>query len=392
MWGPARLVTLLAVAAATHAQGAVAAASDRFVPTNPEFVVANVRQAQPDTELRELLAASRAGSPSEDAKVALAQAYIARARTLREPGFFGRAEALLAHLAALPDASAAARRLYAQVLQYRHDFAAAEALLDGVLRESPRDGDARQLRASIRLVRGDFAGARGDCARLAAEGTTGAQIGFTCLAEALAGGGQMERAQTLLVSAPVDQDTADPDSRAYLLATRAELRERNHDLAGAIVDYREALQLAPRDDSIRAALADALAAHGDVDEARDLLVIDKPSLALLVRSAALSAGARRVEFSERAAAWLTLEAARGDAIHYREEALLALTNGNPEQALAAATRNFEAQRELPDVRVLARAARAARDAKALKALRDWLNETGYRDSVTESILGDGARS
>jgi thioredoxin-like negative regulator of GroEL len=392
MWGPARLVTLLAVAAATHAQGAVAAASDRFVPANPEFVVADVRRAQPDEELRELLAASRADSRSQAVQLALARAYIARARTLREPGFFGRAEAVLARIAAQPDASAPARRLYAQVLQYRHDFPAAEALLDAILSEAPRDSDARQLRASIRLVRGDFAGARGDCARIAAEGAAGAQIGFTCLAEALAGSGQMERALALLTSAPVEQDSTDFESQAYLLATRAELRERNGELAVAIVDYREALRLAPRDDSIRAAFADALAATGDVDEAREVLEIDKPSLALLVRSAALSAGARRVEFSARATAWLTLEAARGDAIHHREEALLALLNDNPEEALAAAARNFETQKELPDVRVLARAARAARDAKTSQMLRNWLKETGYRDSVTEGILGSGVRS
>jgi len=379
---------LLAVAAATP----VAAASDRFVPADPQFVVANVRQTLPDAELNGLLAALRADPGSEAASVALAGAFIERARSLREPAYFGRAEALLAPGAKRPDASASIRRLYAEVLQYRHDFTDAETLLDGILREAPRDTDARLLRASIRLVRGDFAGARGDCARLAAEGTLGAQIGFACLAEALAGAGQLDRAQMLLISAPVNQNAADASSEAYLLATRAELHERSRDLNGAIADYREALKLAPRDDSIRAALADALAAHGDTDEARELLAVDKPSLALLVRSAALSTGAQRAALSARAAAWLELEASRGDAIHHREEAMLALANGNAARALAAASKNFEAQRELPDVRVLARAARAARDADAMQALRQWLLETGYQDSVTESILGNGARS
>ena len=181
-------------------------------------------------------------------------------------------------------------------------------------------------------------------------------------------------------------------AHAYLLATRAELRERGSDLNGAILDYAEALKLAPRDDSIRAALADALAARGDVGDARELLAVDKPSLALMVRSAALSEGARRASLSARAMAWLALEAARGDAIHYREEALLALANEDPARALAAATRNFEQQRELPDVRVLARAACAARDKSALQALQRWMRETGYRDSVTEGILGDDASS
>jgi thioredoxin-like negative regulator of GroEL len=385
MRGPARLMAMLAVAAATQ----VAAASDRFVPADPGFVVANVRQAVPDEELRGLLADWRSAPEADATNAALAAAFIARARALREPGYFGRAEALLAPRAVKPGASAALRRLYAQVLQYRHAFPAAESLLDEIIRETPHDGDARVLRASIRLVRGDFPGARGDCALLAASGGVEARIGFTCLAEALAGAGQVERAQALLDSMP---DTADTVTRAYLLTTRAELRERTHDIAGAISDYRVALMLAPRDDSIRAAFADALAAAGDSQAARELLDIEKPSVALLVRAASLAQGTERIALSARADAWLALEAARGDAMHYREAALLALVNGEPSRALEAARRNFEAQRELPDVRVLARAASAARDAGALQSLREWLQSTGYRDSVTESILANAARS
>jgi len=386
MRGPARLLALLAVAAA-----GIAAAADRFVPTDSGFVVANVRQSQPDERLRELLLAWRANPTSNDV-IALATAYIERARSLREPAFFGRAEAVLAPLALRPDANGSLRRLYAEVLQYRHDFTGAENLLDALLRETPHDPDARMLRASVRLVRGEFAGARSDCAQLTVSAGSGVTLGFACLAEALAGEGSLERALALLESAPAQPADADSLAHAYLLATRAELRERSRDLNGAILDYAEALKLAPRDDSIRAALADALAARGDAGDARDLLAIDKPSLALLVRSAALSEGARRASLSARAMAWLALEAARGDAIHYREEALLALANEDPARALAAATRNFEQQRELTDVRVLARAARVARDASALQTLRRWMRETGYRDSVTEGILGDGASS
>ena len=387
MRGPARLLALLAVAAATG----VAAAADRFVPADPAFVVANVRQSQPDERLRGLLLAWRA-NPANAESVALASAYIERARDTREPAFFGRAEAVLAPLASSPEASGPLRRLYAQVLQYRHDFADAESLLDSLLRENPHDPDARLLRASVRLVRGEFSGARADCAQLAVGTGSGAILGFACLAEALAGQGNLAGALALLNSASAQRVQADALTHAYLLTTRAELRERSSDPGGAILDYGEAVKLAPHDDSIRAALADALAARGDDGDARELLAVDKPSLALLVRSAALSEGAQHASLTARAVAWLALEAARGDAIHHREEAMLALANANPARALAAATRNFEQQRELPDVRVLARAAQAARDAKALEALRQWMRETGYRDSVTETILGDGTSS
>ncbi|HEU4779902.1 MAG TPA: tetratricopeptide repeat protein [Steroidobacteraceae bacterium] len=388
MRGPARLMALLAVAAATQ----VAAAADRFVPSDPDFVVATVRTAQPDEKLLPLLAAWRADRAAAPTTVELAVAFIERAQTLREPMYFGRAEAVLAPLASKPGASATLRRLYAQVLQYRHEFAVAESLLDAVLREAPHDEDARLLRASVRLVRGDFSGARADCAQLVAAGGDGAMPGFACYAEALAGGGHLDRALALLDTVSGDRGSNETSARAYLLATRAELRERGDDLAGSIVDYREALRLAPDDDSIRAALADALASHGQPDEARKLLVIDKPSLALLVRSAALAEGPRRTELAGRARSWLALETARGDALHYREAAMLALINADPARALADARRNFEAQKELADVRVLARAARAARDAATLAALRQWLRETGYRDSVTEGILGASLRS
>jgi predicted Zn-dependent protease len=380
-------LALLAVAAATG----VAAAADRFVPTDSGFVVANVRQAQPDERLRDLLLAWRA-NPATPESVALASAYIERARSLREPAFFGRAEAVLAPLASKLDANGSLRRLYAEVLQYRHDFAGAEDLLDALLRETPHDSDARLLRASVRLVRGEFAGARADCAQLAVGAGSASTLGFACLAEALAGEGNLDRALSLLNSSPAQHADADFPARAYLLATRAELRERSGDINGAIVDYCEALKLVPRNDSIRAALADALTARGDADDARDLLAIDKPSLALLVRSAALAEGARRKQLSARAASWLTLEVARGDKPHLREAAMFALANGDAAGALAAASRNFGIQKELADVRVLARAARAADDAPALSSLQSWLRETGYRDSVTEGILDMSQRS
>ena len=135
MRGPAGLLALLAVAAATG----VAAAADRFVPTDSGFVVANVRQAQPDERLRDLLLAWRA-NPATAESVALASAYIERARSLREPAFFGRAEAVLAPLASKPDAKGSLRRLYAEILQYRHDFAGAENLLDALLASNAEVG------------------------------------------------------------------------------------------------------------------------------------------------------------------------------------------------------------------------------------------------------------
>jgi predicted Zn-dependent protease len=390
---PARLGetlwTLLAVAAAI-APGAVAAASDRFVPADPKFVVADLRQAQPDDELRPLLAAWRAAPAAELPAVALATAYLERARNLQEPRYFGRAEAVLAPVATQPAAGTASRRLYAEVLQFRHDFAGATALLDRLLRDNPRDTDARMRRAALRLTRGDFAGARADCAQLAASPGDMTAAGFACLAQSLAGTGDLDRANALLQALP--GMPVEPAAQAYLLATRAELAERSGRESQAIADYCRALQLRPGDTAVRAALADLLVQQGEAGDAAAVLAVDRPNIALLVRSVALARGMQREALLKRAHDWMRIETERGDAGHHREAALLALAAGDSFAALAAASRNFEEQRELADVRLLARAAAQAADSQALRRLDDWLRATGFRDPVTENILTRSRRS
>ena len=217
-----------------------------------------------------------------------------------------------------------------------------------------------------------------------------AAAGIACLAESLAGSGQLAQGRALLGALAADSPNLAPAARAYLLATRAELSERAGDVDAAIDDYRRAAGLAPEDDAIRAALADALVERGDADAAAPLIV-ENPSLALLVRQATLAGGQRPLLMS-RAREWLRLEAERGDAIHHREAAMLALAAGQPAEALSAALANFETQRELADVRVLARAAVAAEDADARSLLVRWLETTGYEDAVTTGILAGQARS
>jgi thioredoxin-like negative regulator of GroEL len=365
-----------------------AAASDRFVPTDPQFVVANVRQAAPDAELRELLERWRA-APADAVGVALARALLARAHSMREPMYFGRAESVLAAAANRPGASSETRRLWAETLQYRHEFTRAGQLLDDILRQSPLDAASRTQRASVRLVRGDFAGARSDCARLMTADTSRA-VALACLAESLGGSGRLAQARALLAAYPLDH--SEPAvARAYFLTVRAELAERANALDRAVADYSAALSLAPLDDSIRASLADALVARGELAEADALLRIERPSLALVVRRAGCTGGAERARLRALATSWLELEAARGDALHNREAAMLALQDGDPVRALAAAEQNFASQKELPDVRVLARAATAAGDAAARARLAEWLRTTGFADAVTEEILGTRRR-
>ncbi len=392
------LMPLLLAAAANVGTTSAAAVSERFVPSDPGFVVANVARSAPDDDLRRRVAAWQA-DPEGEAAAQLATAFLERARAQREPMLVGRAESVLARAARGAGATHEHKRLYAETLQFRHDFSAAGQLLDGVLVENPRDSAARTQRASIRLVRGDFAGARADCARLMAGGDAAAPIGAACFAEALAGGGDLERARALLRTWPVE--SADPAVRAYLLTVRAELGERvahpdsaptgSSDLDAAITDYASALKLQPMDDSIRVSLADALATLGDLERARATLRIERPSLALLARQAIFAVGSERTRAQAQAEALLALETARGDTAHAREAAMLALANGDGPRALQLARANFSSQRELSDVRLLARAASAELAAADLRVMRDWLARTGFADAVTETVLANAAR-
>ena len=162
MRGPARLLAMLAFAAATQ----VAAAADRFVPADPAFVVANVRQVDARRRTARRCSTLARGSGRRRAVVALAAAFIERARSAREPTYFGRAEAVLAPLAREPPArvrdcaGCMPRSCSTGTISRR-----GESLLDALLREAPRDADARLLRASVRLVRGELSRARAAIAR-----------------------------------------------------------------------------------------------------------------------------------------------------------------------------------------------------------------------------------
>ena len=91
--------------------------------------------------------------------------------------------------------------------------------------------DARLLRASVRLVRGEFAGAR---ARLRATRRGRRAVtppsGLPASPRRSPAAGNLERALALLEYRARGQADADSSARAYLLATRAELRERSRDL------------------------------------------------------------------------------------------------------------------------------------------------------------------
>jgi predicted Zn-dependent protease len=389
---PAALITIVAIALSAAGAGA----AERFRPAAPDFVVLRVpaRTAQdPIFALEQQVLRA----PGDQVAVAnLAALYVERARSQREPRYFGRAEQLLQPWAARADASAATLRVQADILQNRHDFSAALGLLDKAIARDPRDASARLMRASISMVQGRATDARGDCAAVLASGASAP--GTVCFAQMLGATGQLAQGEHLLstllgrdpLTVPSSQSRgASSAVRGWALWVMADFADRRGDAAAAEHLLRAALSATPENEGVRSALVDILLARGAVRDAMALVDLPAPSVGLLARRARAQELLRddalestRGQIDEL----LSLASRRGERPHLREEALIALdVEHDPAHALELAKRNFESQRETIDVRLLVRAARASGNAEAIAEVTRWLHETHFEDRALAEL-------
>ena len=374
------LASLLAGLPAGHA----ADASGRFQPADPNYLVLEVPAGE-DAQLERFARAAR----EPGAALRVAERYLELARATREQRYYGRAEAMLKPWLARPDAAPELLRVQADILQNRHDFAAARRLLDRALELDPRDAQARLMRATVLMVQGNSADARADCAALIAIGAP--SPGTVCLAQTLAASGQLARASSMIELLMARAALPDPEIQAWAQSSLADFASRRAGVAAAEPHLRAALSAAPRSEYIRCALSDILIARGAADEALGLLDLPRPSVGILVRRLLAQTVLGAVDSSRdtrvRLEELLRLETRRGERVHLREEALLALGLGKPAgEALEVARANFAVQREPIDVRLLARAAVNAGDREALQELREWRRKTGFTDRLVDALL------
>jgi tetratricopeptide (TPR) repeat protein len=354
-----------------------ASASARFTPADPDYVVVknsvHPRKAAPDA--------------GEAARTA--HELIDRARNEREPRFFGYAEAVIQPW--LENASASPPELLllkADIQQNRHEFTSAIATLNRAIQAQPHDPRGYLQRASVQMVRGEFTAARADCRELIVGGELA--VGSVCMAQAAGATGNTERAEAMIRTLLSNGQQFDSPTRAWALATLADLARRRGADQEAEQLLRQALDLAPTDDSIRCALADLLLDRSANSEVVTLTSVERPSLALLLRKTIAQhrmKNAHVVETSQRFVELIEIDRQRSERAHLREEAMFALeVSGDSQTAAKLALANFKIQRESADIRLLARAAAAAGNATALKELRQWLALSGYHDRQLEPLL------
>jgi Flp pilus assembly protein TadD len=362
-----------------------AAAPQRFRPMDENFLVLRLTNDPLQTPAREV----------RDSQTAerVATRYLALAASTRDQRYYGRAEAAIRPWLERADVSPAVLQLQAGILQNRHEFGPAIQLLSQAIMLAPGDAQARLSRATVLMVQGDAAKARADCSALFDLGQS--PIAAVCLAQTLGATGQLERATETIELLLRRDALPTPSLRAWALGSLADFSSRRSDMAAAERYWREALALTPWEESIRCNLGDIMIARGAAREALALLDLPQPSVGMLVRRALAQAQlGEKVEHrntTERIDQRLRLELQRGERVHLREEALLALGTGKPpHETLSLAKANFAVQREAIDVRLFARAASRARDAAALEQIHDWVRQTGFKDRLVQQLL-DGAR-
>ncbi len=339
---------------------ALAAAEDRFVPTDDSVIVERLRERpldRTDLELRSARARLRVAPTLLPLALEVAERAIAIARRDGDPRYLGYAHAALAPWLATADPPVSVQLLRATLLQSVHQFPAALDDLDEVLKRQPRDAQAWLTRASILQVVGRYSEAEASCQRLPALGA--AFYAEACLAELSSLTGHLDDGRARLAALRAEM----PGTNASWLAlVEAEMDERAGDFAAAETHYREALAGAP-DAYTKAAFADFLLDRGRASEVIELLEREQRADPLLLRLALAYQAAHRPELPEAVAALQArFDAARlrGDRVHLREEARFSLKLLNlPHVALPLAIEDWAVQKEPADARILLECAAAA---------------------------------
>ncbi|NVB84568.1 MAG: hypothetical protein HOV81_39700, partial [Kofleriaceae bacterium] len=203
--------------AAFIAPNRASAAATAYVPRDGGAIVAHV----PPRDRREVAERQAlAASPDRvELAVELAQTEILRARSLSDPRYLGRAQAILGRWWKLAEPPPEVMLLRATIQQSLHQFAAARADLDRLIAIQPDNVQAHLTRAVVATVTADYAGARESCTALAQLASP--LVAQTCLAPLDALAGDVDDAYGRLAATIDDRTPA--SLRAWALTTLGEL-------------------------------------------------------------------------------------------------------------------------------------------------------------------------
>jgi tetratricopeptide (TPR) repeat protein len=325
----------------------------------------------------------------QETVLAAARRMIELSRERSDPRLLGLATSGLQPLIERTDALAEAFILRATIRQSLHQFEPALEDLRTALTQSPRHPQAWITRASIETVLGRHQEAVESCSNLSP--TVSALIRAACAAPALSMIGRADEAYSALERLTSPLPTRLPPSVAsWVFTMMGEIAERLGRDDAAERGFLKALEADPSDLYALNTYSDFLLERGRDQSVVELLSKQRLNDAALVR---LTRAEKKVKGAAYAAhrdtldSQLALSRARGDSLHLREEGMFLLhVKEDVSRAHQAALENWKVQREIPDLRLLAKTSLAAGDHRTLGELREWMRNRSLQDPVVMRIL------
>jgi hypothetical protein len=375
-----RLFSLALLAAAVFGMEAGAAVRV-YRPDAPSQVVLQLGNSSGESQLAQLRAASLAFPDDADAKIRYVDALIAAGARSGNERYYGYAEQVVQGARGQRNPAMALRR--AKLLQHKHEFAASERVLGEILEIDAHNREARLMRAQVRLHLHQPQQALIDCTALMP--FVDLLTSTTCIAQARAAQGDLQRAQALLLRV-LDYQRGQAATRSWAAGVAAEFAARLGDARAAERWYRESFELDSQSHYARITYADWLLSAGRFDQA--LQVANRgASLADRARSVLASRNAGTLDAQRLQLAWQEADA-RGERAHLRDRARFELTLlREPAKANASARASFQDRNEADDALLLAATAVATHDRESLDAVREWQQRYRYQDVRLETLLG-----
>ena len=387
---PPVLTCLAAALLAATTLWALPATAAPFTPKSDAEVVERLPGRASDPALRrvESLRKQLAARPDDATlRIEVARRYFDMAMAQGDPRYVGYAASALAPL----DKSAPNEPGYPMALgliqQYSHNFEAALASLTKAAQLAPQSPEPLLWRTAIFMVQARYSDAAAECTRLAP--LTDPLTATGCSAYVQAATGQLAPAYAMLAAAIKAAPQASAELLLWQNTRLAEMAWRLQRFDVAEGHFKAALKLGVTDQFLLGAYADFLLERQRPAEVMTLLTDWERSDILLLRLALAGKAAN----DPRATGWATqlrdrfaAAALRGDRLHEQEAARFELAiEGNPAKALAAASHNYEVQKEPRDADILLRAALAARQSQPAQPALDWLQSSRYEDPAISAV-------
>lgn len=387
---PPALTCLAAALVAATTLWPLPAAAAPFTPKSDAEVVERLPGRASDPALRrvESLRKQLAARPDDAAlRIEVARRYFDMAMAQGDPRYVGYAASALAPL----DKSAPNEPGYPMALgliqQYSHNFEAALASLTKAAQLAPQSPEPLLWRTAIFMVQARYSDAAAECTRLAP--LTDPLTATGCSAYVQAATGQLEAAYQSLAAALKAAPQASAELLLWQNTRLAEMAWRLQRFDVAEGHFKAAQKLGVTDQFLLGAYADFLLDRQRPAEVMTLLADWERSDILLLRLALAGKAAK----DPRATGWaaqlrdrFAAAALRGDRLHEQEAARFELAiEGNPTKALAAASHNYEVQKEPRDADILLRAALAAGQSLPAQPALEWLQSSRYEDPAISAV-------